>query len=336
MAEVSNCFCVYKHTTPNGKCYIGITGQNPLKRWQNGNGYKGQVFYYAIEKYGWDNICHEIISQNLSETEAKKMEIDLIAKYKSNNPEFGYNISSGGNGTHHYKDEYVDENNLKHYVRPVCQYDINFNFISEYPSIAIAGEKTNTNIYALSNACNGRLLTSNNYIWIHKDNDTKEYRDTLKEKILNNKRMQNNQSHNLMPIHRFDTGLNYIDSFNSITEATQILNLSNSQPIYLSCIFKQYEAYGYVWRFQNDVSSPDKYKEENLDEIPNKYKSITQYDLNKNYIKKYQNVTEASKESGIPASRIIEVCKRNRSYCNGFIYRFEFDDEFNLKKKEVT
>ena len=50
-------FTVYKHPTPNNKCDIGITGQKTyLKRWQQGFGYRGQVFFYAIEKYGWNNI----------------------------------------------------------------------------------------------------------------------------------------------------------------------------------------------------------------------------------------------------------------------------------------
>lgn len=32
-------WCVYIHTSPSGKKYIGITSQNPQKRWQNGKGY---------------------------------------------------------------------------------------------------------------------------------------------------------------------------------------------------------------------------------------------------------------------------------------------------------
>lgn len=30
---------VYKHTSPSGKVYIGITGREPKLRWDNGNGY---------------------------------------------------------------------------------------------------------------------------------------------------------------------------------------------------------------------------------------------------------------------------------------------------------
>lgn len=90
-------YLVYKHTSPNGKVYIGITRKNPIKRWNNGNGYKQNThFYNAISKYGWNNIKHEILFDNLTKEEACKKEIELIAEYKSNDPNYGYNRSSGG------------------------------------------------------------------------------------------------------------------------------------------------------------------------------------------------------------------------------------------------
>ena len=48
MSEGNN-YCVYKHTSPSGKVYIGQTSINPLDRWQNGKGYKKQAFYNAIK-----------------------------------------------------------------------------------------------------------------------------------------------------------------------------------------------------------------------------------------------------------------------------------------------
>jgi group I intron endonuclease len=90
-------YCVYKHTAPNGKIYIGLTCKKPSYRWQSGNGYKdNEYFWRAIQKYGWDNIKHEILFNNLTKQEACKKEIELIAQYKSNNNEYGYNLSSGG------------------------------------------------------------------------------------------------------------------------------------------------------------------------------------------------------------------------------------------------
>ncbi len=50
-------FCVYKHTSPSGKVYIGITCKVPEIRWgTNGYYYRKQtVFYNAIKQYGWEN-----------------------------------------------------------------------------------------------------------------------------------------------------------------------------------------------------------------------------------------------------------------------------------------
>lgn len=94
-------FCVYKHTCPNGKVYIGQTCQTPERRWRNGEGYNQcPYFYNAIQKYGWDNIKHEIILTNLTFEEANKEEIYLINEvYKSNISKNGYNIDKGGSGT---------------------------------------------------------------------------------------------------------------------------------------------------------------------------------------------------------------------------------------------
>lgn len=89
---------VYKHTFPNGKIYIGITLQKPEDRWINGKGYHHNSYMInAINKYGWENIKHEILFDNLTKEQAIEKEIELIAFYRSNKRDFGYNIESGGN-----------------------------------------------------------------------------------------------------------------------------------------------------------------------------------------------------------------------------------------------
>lgn len=90
--------CVYCHTNKiNGKRYVGITSNDPYKRWQSGNGYKHNAYFTnAIKKYGWDNFEHEIIISNIEEEYAKSWEKMLINLYHSNDRDFGYNLSSGG------------------------------------------------------------------------------------------------------------------------------------------------------------------------------------------------------------------------------------------------
>jgi len=86
-------FCVYMHTTPSGKKYIGISS-NVYKRWSDR--YRGQAFSKAIKKHGWDNIKHEILFKNLTLQEACDKEIELIKQYKTTDKKYGYNVSSGG------------------------------------------------------------------------------------------------------------------------------------------------------------------------------------------------------------------------------------------------
>lgn len=91
-------FYVYRHENKiNGKSYIGITSRTiPNRRWKNGEGYKDQIFYRAIQKYGWGNFNHIIEAKNLSEQEAKQLEIQLIRKYKAGG--ICYNVTDGGDG----------------------------------------------------------------------------------------------------------------------------------------------------------------------------------------------------------------------------------------------
>ena len=91
-------YSVYIHTVKeNGKRYVGQCIGDPRRRWgASGHRYKGQLFYNAIKKYGWNNILHEIIASDLTLEEADKLEIELIAKYQSNDRRYGYNITSGG------------------------------------------------------------------------------------------------------------------------------------------------------------------------------------------------------------------------------------------------
>lgn len=93
-------YTVYKHTSPSGKVYIGITARPVSRRWHGGSAYRNNAhFYAAIKKYGWDNFRHDILAQGLSYEEACSMERRLIAEQGSTDPKKGYNLSPGGDKT---------------------------------------------------------------------------------------------------------------------------------------------------------------------------------------------------------------------------------------------
>lgn len=97
---------VYIHIVPrtiskydHDKYYVGITKHKPENRWNSGKGYKSNAYFTnAINKYGWDNIEHQIIANNLTKEEATNFEIKLISLLQSNNLQYGYNLNSGGGG----------------------------------------------------------------------------------------------------------------------------------------------------------------------------------------------------------------------------------------------
>lgn len=76
-------YSVYCHIFPNKKKYIGISN-DIQKRWKNGKGYENNFdMWNDIVKYGWSNIQHKIIKDNLTKDEALKLERQLIVEEDS-------------------------------------------------------------------------------------------------------------------------------------------------------------------------------------------------------------------------------------------------------------
>jgi len=103
----SQIWSLYIHINKiNNKKYIGITSRKKSSyRWgAKGDRYSTSPhFYNAIKKYGWENFNHEIILINLTQEEAIRLEKEYIKKYNSNNKLYGYNLTTGGEGTQGYK-----------------------------------------------------------------------------------------------------------------------------------------------------------------------------------------------------------------------------------------
>lgn len=107
---------VYEHITPSGKRYIGITSrENPKQRWKCGSHYKkGSAFRGAIDKYGWNDIQHNILFNDLTEKEAKWLENYLICYYWTFvgfKDSKGYNMTLGGEGVVGWK--HTEESKMK-------------------------------------------------------------------------------------------------------------------------------------------------------------------------------------------------------------------------------
>lgn len=122
-----NTYKLYLHTFPNGKHYVGITSaKDPNKRWGNGGiryNKNQPLMYRAIQKYGWENVQHDILLEGLTRKEACERERFYISLFRSNDPKYGYNMTAGGEGVDKGKNwgskEYMKAMNekLKPYYR---------------------------------------------------------------------------------------------------------------------------------------------------------------------------------------------------------------------------
>ena len=99
-------YTVYELICPNGWVYVGMTGQEPHRRWIPSH-YKGCPFYNAILEFGWKNIQHVIVGQYPDRNEARLKERELTQM----NINHCYNVL---NTSIQHKAEY--EFNTKHSV----------------------------------------------------------------------------------------------------------------------------------------------------------------------------------------------------------------------------
>lgn len=171
------------HICPNNKKYIGITSQSVKRRWSEGEGYsRQQLFYRAIQKYGWNNIQHTIIKSNIDKLEAESLEKELIERYNTNNPKFGYNITKGGDGgalgvspskktrqklSNAIKLSWMSEDRINKQRRTHCkkviQYDLEGNIIEVFNSVKSASEKLNC--CGISACCRRKQKTCKGFVF---------------------------------------------------------------------------------------------------------------------------------------------------------------------------
>ena len=145
-------YYVYKHTCPNNKSYIGMTGLELNRRWRDGFGYNdNRAFFHDIVKYGWDNITHEVLSQHETKEEALREEAYQILLHNTVSAHYGYNFAQNGS------------------VHSVCvaQYTKDGEHIATYKSLKDASAATGVNESSICLCCKEkpRRKSAGGYVW---------------------------------------------------------------------------------------------------------------------------------------------------------------------------
>lgn len=232
MSNEEKTYCVYKHISPSGKVYIGITSQKPEYRWDNGNGYKRNVYFYnSIQKYGWNNFKHEILFTNLTKAEACSKEKELIVLYDSNNRNKGYNLSVGGELS----------------ALGAILSDETRRKMSE----SRTGEKNH--FYGKHHSEETKKLISDKAKKRTRSEESKRKTSkTLKGHIVSEEtRKKISNSHSKKPVVQLNQNHNIVATYISIMEAHRQTGIRHAG-IIACCRYKQKTAGGFIWRYKED------------------------------------------------------------------------------------
>ena len=248
-------YCVYIHTSPSGKRYVGQTKKNPKERWNNGKGYLQKkngkynqpAFARAILKYGWDNIEHEVVASNLTREEADNFEKLLINKLDTVNPKFGYNCKEGGsNGSPLEETKKKIGKSLKgKNKKSVTQYSLSGEFIRTFDNITEVEFEMGISHGHISDCCNGKRKTIGGFIWRYTDQELTEEHLTWCNEILPNKFSKK-------CVVQYSLSGEFICVFESMKEAELKTGIFYPN-ISAVCNGRQKTAGGFIWKYYKDI-----------------------------------------------------------------------------------
>lgn len=318
-------YCVYVHTSPSGKKYVGQTGKKPEERWgkdgvrylhkkKNGE-YMHPAFASAILKYGWDNIEHEIVASNLTKNEADNFEKLLIEKLDTMSANGGYNCKEGGAGgsfsketlkkmSESHKGIKQSEETIRKRAEKL-RGENNYNYGKHLP------EETRKKI---SETLKGNVIS---------ESTRRKLSDSMKGKYLGA------NSSCAKKIVQYDMQGNLIKIWDSISDAARALKLN---PANIAKCCSNIDGYwktagGYIWRFfgceltKEYVDKCNKCK---------RSRRIVQYSLSNELIYVYEDMTEVELKTGINHSNVSACCNGRRKVAGGFIWKY-----FEEIEKEV-
>ena len=209
-------------------------------------------------------------------------------------------------------------------VEVIC-YDLNGNFIREYPSLNNAAEHVSVPANAIGQAISGTTKSAGGFQWLIK---SLEYPKKINPYIIQN---------NGLPIGQYDLNGNLLASFESLLDAERKLGYSEgairaamnrgSKIKGLSSFFVQYEKYQRIEPKVDSFNAP----------LHGFAKGVVQLSLDGKYlVKRFNSVKQAASSIGKETGHISSACLGNRETAYGFKWVFEAEFSDDLPILDIT
>lgn len=223
-------YSIYKITSPSNRVYIGqsknIESRKLNYTWTGKQTARQPLLNKSLVKYGFINHKFEIIEKGLSKEEANTKEIFYIKIFKD--LKLSLNCTDGGNNT---------SNIIK---TSVVKFDLNGNYIQEFPSIIDAANSLNIAHQKISICLSKKRYYSSGFLWLYKKDYDKGMLPAWNFKKSSRKKV----------IQQFSKENKLIKEFNSAADAAKELNISKGS--ILNCVnnFSK-SAKGFIWKYKN-------------------------------------------------------------------------------------
>lgn len=239
-----------------------------------------------------------------------------------------HNIYRIGNRIFRYEDSPLTQEEIEWYKRKfpkIYQYDFDgnllniFNFINDAQDWLMANGKTKNKRGKISTVCSGKATSYCGYIWRKSFDKFDTYP------------VPNKHQHKIIEQRDIKTG-KLIKSYDGIKAVSDSLNYITQSNILSCCDLNivQTTAYGFYWCYKGNYNPKDL--------IKGRYKSISQYDMNNNYIATYDSMDDIATFLGKKTNEIHEyikrVCRKERKSTFGYKW-FYADDESQPDKTKI-
>lgn len=268
---------IYKVTFPNNKVYIGLTngklGDRKAKHYKDMRKGSDLLFHRALKKHQGSETW-EVIDTRENRKDLCEAERFHIEKYKSNDREFGYNCTPGGDGrSGPLSDEHKQNIRIAKGAKKVFVFTIEGVFFCEFNSMMECSNKLNVDLRNVASICKGNGgnsakgytfgFSKEDCIENIKRNQTTHYHSSAtKNKISeSNKKTKSTEENRIkQSISRVGNRLFYcykingefIGEYQSIAMCSRQLNIAESNISFCLTNFKKY-AKEYVFDFNKEI-----------------------------------------------------------------------------------
>lgn len=300
----------------NDKVYVGQTYKSYVERWTEHRVAKeGFYLHKALNKYGWDNFSRYVMFQTdyyLNTEDNKKELIKILDEkekyyiqyFKSNDPNYGYNLTDGGR-EYDKAGEVLHKTEKHPFTKPINQYDLEGNLVKTWESATLLTKTTEFKRDGVTDCCKGKRESYKGYVWRFAEIPKKE----------------KSTKNNAKQILQYDLEGNFIKEFSSSQEVNRELGYSATS-IRACCRGTYNTCFGYVWIFKDgDIQERlpmEILSSRRLDE------RINQYDTNGKLIKSWLTMTDIKEHFNILSTQGIAACIRGaRKTSYGFVWKRE-------------